>query len=136
MASTDPSRYTSSSGAGFAGAGAYGGAAYGAGEMSQYPASHGPTSHGAPSVMSSSHYPESEGYGAGAGAMSGSSGYGGGQSARLAKQQEAARGYQPHQGQGQYSVANPNEADEDVVVHRDAGRAEIPPTYDSIPADR
>lgn len=100
-----------------------------------------------PSLMSSQ---GGGAYGPGPGSSTSGSGAGtGGISARMSKQQEAARMYAgPGPGQGtiaegsgggQYGVANP---DEPVMVHRDAGRvtapgagAEIPPTYDSIPAD-
>jgi len=97
---------------------------------------------GAPSVLSSgSRYPESEpGYGGGSSSNGGGLG-GFGAGAMSAKQREA-QGV-PHPGApGMFGVANPDEAEEDaaqVVVHRDGGRlppgTEIPPTYDSIPAD-
>lgn len=102
-----------------------------------------PSTSGPPT--SPSHYTSSEGGLLAGGAApqmsehSGPSSSGvGGMSARMAKQQEAARQYGGQQGgagpvSGQYGVANPDE----VIVHRDGGRvpagAEIPPTYDSIP---
>lgn len=102
-----------------------------------------PSTSGPPT--SPSHYTSSEGglLASGSGPQmsehSGPSSSGiGGMSARMAKQQEAARQYAGPggpgaSGSGQYGVANPDE----VIVHRDGGRipagAEIPPTYDSIP---
>lgn len=126
LSSTAPSHYTGSSGPLLAG-GAYGGR-----DMSQT---------GAPSLLSSgSRYPESEGGYGGSSAGGGLAGLGSG--AMSAKQREA-QGI-PHPGApGMFAVANPDEAEEDaaanIVVHRDGGRlppgTEIPPTYDSIPAD-
>lgn len=124
--STAPSHYTGSSGPLLAG-GVYGGR-----DMSQT---------GAPSLLSSgSRYPESEGGYGGSSTGGGLAGLGAG--AMSAKQREA-QGI-PHPGApGMFAVANPDEAEEDaaanIVVHRDGGRlppgTEIPPTYDSIPAD-
>jgi len=137
---TSPSRYTRASDARLMDGG---GATspqmsqhYGAGAGSQHYSGGG----GAPSVLSSgSHYQN--------GTHTATSDQSGGPSGRMSKQQEAQRQYYavgaagPAGGEGEgsaggFGVTNP---DEPVIVHQDGGRvpgAEIPPTYDSIPADQ